>query len=106
MIVISTQRYKIGDKVRIKQFDKPFRTNRGGSQSFVDYMLKHCGKTFTIVNTSPNKNNLAHYILNDTYFCWHEDWFEPVIEDNNNAFYLYVNNLIDAETYKNYVNNN
>ena len=75
-------RYKIGEKVTIRQWDdmeKQFGLNRIGNIDchcvFIKDMDKYCGKTMTIRNFYVNYN--YYEMENEPYYNWSEDMFEP-----------------------------
>ena len=78
-------KYKVGDKVRVRQWDdmaREFRVNKYGNIDvgnilFSKAMKRYCGKVLTI-----------DYIFNNRYYVeeapmyiwWSDDMFEPIDE--------------------------
>lgn len=68
-------KYKVGDKVRIRE-DLVMERNYGGSVA-VDDMTDMCGSVVTIERVG----NIGYYIEEDPDgYCWTDEMFEPVEE--------------------------
>ena len=78
-----TMRYEVGDKVKVKSWDKMVAqygldedgwVDVDGAVSFMPEMKKYCGKTVTIKEV--NKNESYYFIDGDDYCAYSEGMFE------------------------------
>lgn len=68
-------RYKIGDKVKIKEGLK----TTGFSVSIVSDMLEYRGQIVKVINATRNNEGREIYTMKNTPFHWDVDWIESVI---------------------------
>ena len=78
-----TMRYEVGDKVKVKSWDKMVAqygldedgwVDVDGSVSFIPEMKKYCGKTVTIKEVNPEES--YYFIEGDDYCVYSEGMFE------------------------------
>jgi len=69
-----SNKFKIGDKVRVLPYDQIKGKNEW--PSFVEEMKKYCGKEFAILGVV---RDICYTIGDDLYgyWNWREDWLEP-----------------------------
>ena len=73
---MSELKYKVGDKVRIKNFDW-FR-NKGANNMVVAYMKEYCGEVVTIKSVHKDFYQIKE---DDWQYCWTDEMIEGLVEE-------------------------
>ena len=86
---MATLKYKIGDKVLIKDLDwynknkDPYGDVKTEHSYFRDFMCCYCGKTMTIKNISTIYGNTFYQMEEDSgHYCWEDEMIENKISDS------------------------
>lgn len=110
---MATSKYKIGDKVLIKDLDwyiknkDPFGDVKTEHTYFRDFMSYYCGKMMTIKNISTILNNTFYCMEEDSgLYCWEDEMIENKISisKSQNPPMLYTfkkdTNMVEDLTYE------
>ena len=82
--------YKVGDRVKVKIYLNCGDTY--GNIVFVADMKKYCGKTLIISYVEKAKNGTIYYGTEGNGWCWSEEMFEPIKDENE------MNKMPEPET--------